>query len=77
MTDEEHQAAPIPTGPRGRPRGSNYAGVDARLHHLMRQLIISGEVPSIAKAAEKVVHLAYGGGTRDSKAKRLARSYPR
>jgi hypothetical protein len=61
---------------RGRPKGSGYARVDARVHELMRQRIRDGRAPSITKAAEQVVHLAYGSGRPDNKVRRLVRSYP-
>ena len=61
---------------RGRPKGSTYANVDAGLHAMMRLLIADGRVPSLTEAARKVVHLAYGAGTDDSKVRRLVRTYP-
>jgi hypothetical protein len=60
----------------GRPKGTGYARVDARVHELMRQRILAGDAPSITKAAQQVVHLAYGWGTLDSKVRRLVKSYP-
>jgi hypothetical protein len=46
------------------------------VHELMREALMASKAPSITKAAEAFVHLALGGGTIDSKVKRLARSYP-
>ena len=60
----------------GRPRGTGYRGIDARVHALMRQRLADGLAPSITKAAEQVVHLAYGFGAPHNKVRRLVRSYP-
>ena len=60
----------------GRPRGTGYRGIDAQIHALMRQRLQDGLDPSLTKAAEAVVHLAYGFGTRESKITRLVRTYP-
>jgi hypothetical protein len=61
---------------RGRPRGTDYRGVDVHLHDMMRLRIADGRAPSITAAARQVVHLAYGGGTDDAKVQRLVRTYP-
>jgi hypothetical protein len=49
--------------PRGRPKGTSYRRLDARLHDQMRQLLQDGSVPSRTAAAWHVAHAAYGSGT--------------
>ena len=63
---------------RGRPKGTDYRGVDAPLHEEMRRLIKEREVPSLTAAARSVVGRAYGGANTqlESKITRLVRSYP-
>jgi hypothetical protein len=60
----------------GRPKGTGYARVDARVHELMRELLMAGKAPSPTKAAEALVHLAYGWGAPHNRVRRLVRSYP-
>jgi hypothetical protein len=62
--------------PPGRPKGTTYAQIDAHVHNMMRLAIAGGRAPSITEAARQLVHLAHGGGTDDSKVKRLVRTYP-
>jgi hypothetical protein len=72
-------AADAPAGakrPPGRPRGTGYRRIDARVHEMMRDRIRDGLAPSITKAAEQLVHLAYGWGRPDNKVKRLVRTFP-
>lgn len=61
---------------RGRPRGTDYRGVDAPLHGEMRRLLEEHVVPSLTVAARSVVDRAYGSGTPESKITRLVRTYP-
>jgi hypothetical protein len=61
---------------RGRPRGTDYRGVDRPLHEEMRRKLAQREVPSRMAAARSVADRAYGDGTRDSKITRLVRTYP-
>ena len=62
---------------RGRPRGTNYRGVDARLHEKMRHLIEDGLAPSRTAAAKQVLEQdqAFGSGTLESKVARLVRTF--
>jgi hypothetical protein len=61
---------------KGRPRGSgSLASEDEPLLHLMRQLLESREARSIHEAASKVAAEAAGGGTPESKTKRLTERY--
>jgi hypothetical protein len=62
---------------RGRPKGTNYARVDAPRHEEMRALLEAGVVPSVTAAAWQVVGRAYGRTSEpESKVRRLVRSYP-
>lgn len=59
---------------RGRPTGSgSYEDLDRDLVEEMRDMIRQGS--TITGAAEAIAHRAAGGGTQDSRAKRLARRY--
>ena len=63
--------------PRGRPRGTDYRGVDAPEHEKMRRLLLERKVPSLAAAARSVADGAYGDNTKlESKIRRLVRTYP-
>ena len=66
----------VPTKRRGRPRGTNYRGVDASLHEDMRRLLESHAVPSLTAAAASIVARAFGSGSPQSKITRLVRTYP-
>jgi hypothetical protein len=61
---------------RGRPRGTDYRGVDAPLHEDMRRLLESRLVPSRTAAAGSVVDRAFGSGSPQSKITRLVKTYP-
>ena len=56
---------------RGRPRGTDYRGVDAPLHEEMRRLIEERIVPTLTAAASRVAGRAFGSGTPQSKITRL------
>jgi hypothetical protein len=58
-------------GRRGRPRGRKYAEPDALLLIEMRSLIESGKATSPHEASLMVAHKAAGGGTEESKARRV------
>jgi hypothetical protein len=60
---------------RGRPRGSGMQFADHGLLREMQQLIHAGKASSPTDAARHVVHKALGGGTPDSKIRRLERRY--
>ena len=59
----------------GRPKGTGYGAIDAPLHEKMRIMLEHGEVNSKTAAAKQLADDAYGGGCRDSKVKRLVRSF--
>ncbi len=60
------------------PQGTNsLEASDAPLLESMRQMLTEGTVASVWAAAGKVADQAVGGGTLDSKQKRLARRYKR
>ena len=61
---------------RGRPRGTDYRGVDAPLHEEMRRMIEERIVPTLTAAAGRVAEQAFGSGTPQSKITRLVRTYP-
>jgi hypothetical protein len=61
---------------RGRtPGAGSYAAVDAPLLAEMKQLLAEQKALSVHQAAKLVAERAHGGGTIDSRASRLARSY--
>jgi hypothetical protein len=61
---------------RGRPKGSgSYEAADAPLIEAMRAAILANPTLSPTAAALQVAHRAAGGGTDESKAKRLAAAY--
>jgi hypothetical protein len=61
---------------RGRPRGSgSYKPADAPLVEQMRKLMLDNPSLSPSAAATRLAEQAAGGGTLDSKAKRLAERY--
>jgi hypothetical protein len=60
---------------RGRPRGSGMQIADQPLLREMRQLIQAGKASSPTDAARHVVDKALGGGTPDSKIRRLEKHY--
>ena len=72
MTIEPIQISKRP----GRPKGTNYLGVDAPLHEEMRRLWEERAVPSLTAAARLVVARAYGSGTPEAKIRRLEKTYP-
>jgi hypothetical protein len=61
---------------RGRPKGTDYRGVDAVVHGKMRRLLEERKAPSLTAAAKLVVADAHGSGTPKSKITRLVRTYP-
>ena len=62
-------------GKPGRPPGTGYHKKDAPLLRKMNELILTGEANSRLQAADMVVDGAIGGGTPESKKKRLLRGY--
>jgi hypothetical protein len=66
----------VPSKPKGRPRGAgSLAEADQPLLHEMRDLLKAGKAYSIWAAAGEVADCAEGGGTIESKRKRLAKRY--
>jgi len=59
----------------GRPRGTDYGPIDAKLHDEMRRLLDDGIVHSRTAAAWRVVDKAYGHGGEDSKVRRLVKRF--
>ena len=66
--------SPLKGAPR-KPSVRGYAIADRPLIEAMRKLIDSNSAPNAWKAAEAVVERAAGGGTEDSKIKRLVARY--
>lgn len=64
-----------PKPPRGRPKGGAYAESDRQIVERMRTALASGDFTSPTAAATHFAEEAKGGGTTDSKAKRLVRLY--
>jgi hypothetical protein len=61
---------------RGRRKGAgSFAGMDEHILAQMRELLIAKAVASASEAASRFVESAAGGGTRESKIKRLAKRY--
>ena len=58
-----------------RPRGLSLAEADAPLVEEMRGMVARGDVPSPTQAAQRVVSRAVGGGTAESKVRRLVNRY--
>ena len=70
------QQTPAPPR-RGRLPGSGYQRVDKPLHEEMHRRLQEQLEPTVEAAARAVADRAYGGGTLESKADRLARGYRR
>ena len=60
---------------RGRPEGTGYQKADAPLLEEMNKLMVAGDADGPWQAAGRVVEKAIGGGTEDSKKKRLIKAY--
>ena len=76
IATQEPARPPITTKSRGKKPGEgSYERVDFPLLAEMKQLISSGKAASPEEAARQVASQAYGAGTVDSKAERLARRF--
>ncbi|QOZ67151.1 hypothetical protein [Bradyrhizobium arachidis] len=60
---------------RSRKGQGSFAAMDEDLLEEMERLIVGLKVASVQAAADSVADRAYGGGARESKARRLARAY--
>ncbi|WFU26309.1 hypothetical protein QA649_08905 [Bradyrhizobium sp. CB1717] len=75
LSEQPAKPATIEPVTTSRDRKRLYSAVDAGLLDEMERKLLNLEVASIQAAADSVADRAHGGGSRESKARRLARAY--
>jgi hypothetical protein len=74
-SDLDRLLAAVPKKRKGRPAGGGYQQSDQPIIEKMRAMLANGDFLSPTAAAEHFADEAEGGGTRESKARRLVRLF--